>query len=634
MYIRMLLLLGLLVCSSFFLHVQAIHAPVFSGPYTTPLHHTTSEQNLRQAHWDMTIHSIYPKQKSWIFQTEVLKKKAAYQKRLWMQSNQDQSYSANKIAAINPQIGHHFKGNELKTWTPTDNSVAISNGGIIVSCINYGVEYYDTLGNAIVSNLTWDGFVSDTTLNQAKYDPRVLYDPKHDRFIIVLLHGFSSSTSKILVCFSKTNNPTDGWNIYQLSGNPYNDTSWSDFPTIGINDDELFINCNRFGNAPTYAWKETYIYQVGLAEGYNAQPLLYGLWNQLSAPDNTPGITLYPASDGQGHSLKHQMYFVMLRPDSGSHVYLYRLEGHLQNPNSTMQSFQYSIPPYSVCANAFQIDPTTGYVDSLSTASAWTQNAFKLGNIIHFCYSAAALGAWCGLHYGRIYLDSSFAATTVYQMPGTDLSYPAIASIGYDSLDAGVAMAYVYSDTSTTPSCGVVSIDHAMTWSSLQTVKQGDTSVNILFPPAYPIMPERWGDYTGIARKYNASQPQAWMAAAYGANTPPRKASYGTWIAQIITAESHIPSATSLFTPAPSLTLFPNPATSIFYMEFDNDQEGVVRIDIVAANGQLVKVLFEDYLRVSKNRISFNQSMLAKGAYIVRIHRQGKRLMTQKLLIH
>jgi len=604
----------------------------FSGPFQTPLLSSTDATNLTMPHWNVTFESLYKKNKSGVFATSQLKE-AKWAKKLQSLAEENPSLLSNKTAAINPVIGTNFKGNELKTWTPTDNTVAVSNDGRIVSCINYGIEYYDTAGTAIVLNQTWDAFVNNASLNQAKFDPRVVYDNRHDRFIVVLLHGFSSSTSKLLVCFSKTNNPVDGWNIYQLSGNPYNDSTWTDYPTIGISDDDLFINGNRFGNAPNYSWKETYIYQIGLTEGYAGNTLNYGFWNNLYTPDGKEGITCYPAADGQGRSLKDKMYFVSLMPDSGSKVYLFQIDGNLMSPNKSMSVTQYPIPAYEVCGNAFEKDPTTGNIDSLYTASAWTQNAFSLNRTVHFTFSADILNGWCGLKYGRIWLDSNRADVVSFGSPGTDLSYPAVASFGYDSNDHGAVIAYLQSDSSMTPQCGVISVDHALTWSSLQTVKTGDTVVNILYPPNYGTSPERWGDYTGICRKFNSPIPQAWMAAAYGANTPPRMASYGTWIAQLITGESPLPVAVAEVENTTQAMVYPNPVSDTFILEFYNPQTGRVSVKLYDINGRLVRTLFHDQLRVSHNQLSFNKGMLPPGQYILQVDREGERLLTQAIQV-
>jgi hypothetical protein len=274
-------------------------------------------------------------------------------------------------------------------------------------------------------------------------------------------------------------------------------------------------------------------------------------------------------------------------------------------------------------------------VDSLSTGSAWTQNACYLNHTIHFTFDAD-INNWCGIYYGRIYLDSNKAVVTSYGEAGTDFCYPAVASLGYDSTDRSVAIAFLRSDTvnAKTPETDIVSLDDHMTWSNKQTVKAGDTSVNILFPPDYPYYPERWGDYTGICRKYTTGTPQVWMAGAYGANTPPRNNSYGTRIAQIITGEAQPVSVPSIEQTKNNSILYPNPSTNLFTLEFTNTQDGNIRIDLIDLNGQLVRNLFEDYLKKSVNRISFNKLMLQVGTYFVLVSRDGKNIVSKKLTIY
>ncbi|MBL7753891.1 MAG: T9SS type A sorting domain-containing protein [Chitinophagaceae bacterium] len=591
------------------------HTGQFHGPFEEPLLGSTTRNDLYRSYWHITLQSLYEKNKSSLFKTTDLKNAKRTDK---LHSPQG-GFTQSKTTGSNPQVGTNFKGNELKTWTPTDNTIAVSNGGKIISCINYSIEYYDTAGNNFLLQHTWDAFVNNTNLSDGKFDPRVVYDPKHDRFIVVLLHGFSSWKSKILVAFSKTNDPLDGWNLYQLPGNPFQDSTWTDYPTIGINDQELFINGNRFGDAPNYKWKETYIYQIQLNKGYAGQSLQYGIWNNIFTPDSVDGITLYPASDGMGLSLNEKMYFVQLRPDSGSKVYVFRIDGQLVSPNKSMTSYAYAIPHYEVCANAFQKDPSTGYIDSLSTGNAWVQNAFYLNGVIHYTQSADIGQGWCGLNYGRILLDSGYAVTTQHGEVGTDLCYPALASMAYTPNERGVVLAYLRSDSSMTPECGVISVDHDMVWSSKQVVKTGDTSVNILYPPAYPIMPERWGDYTGICRKYNAAVPEAWLAAAYGTNTLPRRASWGTWIAQVTTTDPQVPLNTTSHELGTGLQLYPNPAIDLFALEFENKIAGPARIELYDVQGKLIKILFDDALKVSMNRLSFNRNILQPGTYFVRL---------------
>jgi len=69
------------------------------------------------------------------------------------------------------------------------------------------------------------------------------------------------------------------------------------------------------------------------------------------------------------------------------------------------------------------------------------------------------------------------------------------------------------------------------------------------------------------------------------------------------------------------------------FFTFKNEKIGKVRIDIKDMNGRSVKLLFEDVLRESQNKISFNQLMLANGVYILQIQRDGKLISNQKISI-
>lgn len=608
-------------------HAQ-IKSAQYQGPYTgNTAYEIHPEHNITQQ-WEVAFHrlQLYAKNKQDIFHTKEIKRKNTLRKG---QAVSEQTLTQNKTLATAPSIGINFRGNDLTGWTPTDNSVAISNSGYIVSCINQGIAFYDTTGNNLMQYNKWSDFVGDTTLKSAMYDPRVIFDAQHQRFVVVLLHGFSSAKSKIITCISKTDNPLGGWNRYVLSGNPFQDSSWTDYPTIGVSDEDLFINGNLWGDAPNYNWHGTFIYQISLQSIYNGSAIQFGLWNQIYSPDNTAGVTLYPAMDGQGNSLSEKMYFVHLNPDSGSNVYLYTIHGKLQSPNKTLTAQMFSVPYFEASGYAFQKDSASGFIDSLSTGSAWTQNAFRTGNTIHFTHTIQANTGYSGIRYGRIFTDSNKAIITDYSEVGTDLAYPAIASLGYHDFDKTVAVAVLKSDTSFYPGVCVLSVDHDMNWTAMQTVKKGDTTVNILTN-----QPERWGDYTGIHRKMNATVPEVWLAGAYGAYTPPRKASYGTWIAQIKSNESPVaPLQTSTVLANQQSKIYPNPVLNdLFTLEFENTAFGFVTISIVDMQGRVIKQLFEDDLIQGKHEISFNQLMLLPGQYIVVIQRNGKIITSEKII--
>lgn len=94
-----------------------------------------------------------------------------------------------------PVIVTNFEGNLSVNSTPPDNTIAISNGGYIVSANNDGIEVNNESGNRLYFDF-WEDFVNDPALNSSLYDPKVIYDSQADRFVLILLRGLPIGYSK------------------------------------------------------------------------------------------------------------------------------------------------------------------------------------------------------------------------------------------------------------------------------------------------------------------------------------------------------------------------------------------------------------------------------------------------------
>ena len=221
-------------------------------------------------------------------------------------------------ATLNLTVATNFQGNVFNGGAPPDNTIAISNNGYIVSVINCNVAYFNSNGNQLWTGSFWELF-NDPTLTELIYDPIVVYDSEADRFVMIAIHGFSSATSKLIVCFSKTNNPTDGWWIYKLTGNPLNNACWLDYPKLGISNNEIFVTGNLFNDITGYS--ESVIYQIGKSKGYSGTNLNWVLWSNIAGSP----ITIIPASYGQQGNYGPGLYFVSQSPVSGNSVDLYEI---------------------------------------------------------------------------------------------------------------------------------------------------------------------------------------------------------------------------------------------------------------------------------------------------------------------
>ncbi|MBA2407335.1 MAG: hypothetical protein H0V65_05015, partial [Chitinophagales bacterium] len=140
-----------------------------------------------------------------------------------------------------PYVGRNFPGNNYDNSVPNDNEIAISNSGYIVSVMNSTIFMYDLNSDTTISYMSLDAFATSLGNVQSKYDPKVIYDPLENKFIVVFLAGFTHNTSSIIVAFSESDQPAQSWNFYELPGNPLNDTLWSDYPMVALTEHELFI---------------------------------------------------------------------------------------------------------------------------------------------------------------------------------------------------------------------------------------------------------------------------------------------------------------------------------------------------------------------------------------------------------
>ena len=121
--------------------------------------------------------------------------------------------------------------------------MTISNDGMIISCINSTLHVCDT-DRTLLEAKSLDAIGQELEIKFRKYDPRVIYDPNNDRFVMTYLNGSNPDEILLTLGFSKTNDPTDGWNLYSLPGNPLDDDSWSGYPMISLRGDELFYTIN------------------------------------------------------------------------------------------------------------------------------------------------------------------------------------------------------------------------------------------------------------------------------------------------------------------------------------------------------------------------------------------------------
>jgi hypothetical protein len=522
--------------------------------------------------------------------------------------------------ASDPIIGSNFEANWMEEGTPPDDAMAISDNGKVVTANNDGIEFYNANGQFLTTT-KWADFFSDATLTGSIYDPRVLYDSGSDRFIMVVLHGSSASTSRLLVCFSKSNDPTTGWWYYKLTGNPLNNNCWFDFPSLGVSNNEIYVSGNLYTSGDNN-YNQSVIYQIRKGEGFAGQSLNWQYWDRIKAGSEI-GFTIVPASYGHAGNYGPGIYLVSSESGGDNKVKLWDITNDIgANPELKSYTITTSLN-YGPSPDGLQ----KGSNEGLDNGDCRMQSAFYLNGIAHFVFHTDIGDGWNGIYYHRLKVsDLSIKSSTFGLVGSYDYSYPAVASSSIHASDASVMIGFLRTSGAIFPEVRVVNCDNDMQWSSSTLVKSGETYVRVFGGT------ERWGDYTGISRRQNSPTGRIWFSGSYGARISTGVPNaYKTWIAEVYTNQST--SSNEVNTEIIESKVYPNPASDRFHVNFEMEAKELVSVKVVDLNGKLVKQLYHDIPKSTKNIISFNKDALTSGIYFLIISTSTKILSNDKLVI-
>ena len=512
-----------------------------------------------------------------------------------------------------PTLVSGFDGNPFTTSVPNDNDVAISNDGKVLSVINVSVYAYDASTGQTLFNSSLQAFSASLGLPQSKYDPRVMYDPIEDRFIIVFLNSFDDSTSFIVVAFSDTNDPTGAWHLYSLPGNPNLNGTWTDFPMLGLTEHELFITGNSILNDTSWqeGFVETLLWQVNKHDGFAGDSLRTRLWHDIKH-GNRPIRNLCPAKGGTTLHSSPDQYFISNRNFdvvNDTFFLVYLSDTMNGNPQLTVQiikaDLEYGVPPVARQPSGHTFETNDGRM-----LSAYYEN-----DLIHFVGNVRVPSTgYAGIYHGILSDPGgtpSIKGAIISPDSTLDLGYPNIVYTGRNPIDECVIVCD-HSGPDTFPGVSAFYYREG-SYSDRLSIKTGNSYVNLLTG-----IYERWGDYTGAQRVYNDTGV-IWVSGNYGRVQPPvllRK--NATWIAQL---GAYGEVVSSLSEPAPSvgMTTYPNPFEQTFTINFSNPNETTLRFVLYDIQGRLVKVLLSDRVKKGENQFSFSTEPLLSGTYVLSI---------------
>ncbi|MFC2110938.1 T9SS type A sorting domain-containing protein [Bacteroidota bacterium] len=550
-------------------------------------------------------------------------------KRYPRKSTSSFSFSSPKLEIDTPIMLRNFQGNAYSQSVPNDNTLAISNSGKLISAINTNIFMYDVITDTLLKTVSLSAF-SDTLshVSPHQYDPKLIYDFQEDRFIIVYLAGSSANnTTHIIVGFSQTNNPTGDWNLYDLPGNPVpNDTSWTDYPAIALNGDELFITGNllRYGGTWQASFKQSVIWQLNKFKGFNGDTLQATLWKDIQL-GGTPIRNIHPIKGGESY-YGPGLYFLSNRNFSIQSDSIFLIEIDNEQSDSTV----------SLSVDLLTSDKTYGAPPvarqkmnhTFETNDARVLGGFYLNGDIQFVANTIdTTNGFAAVYHGLITNVSS--ATTVHaNIIGDsvlDFGYPNISYAGLAG-DPRSIISFDHTSPQDFPGMSAIFYNNTDQFSKRISIKEGNTIVNII-GGVY----ERWGDYSGSQRKYN--EPGiVWVCGTYG-----KKKNYspinGTWIAEI-KAPDFNNSVPQISSNKSSMTVYPNPIIDEpLNLKFYIEKTSLLNLSIIDMNGKLVKKLYEGFVKGGNNQLSFSSTHLNNGIYVVVITDEQKVIHTQKIVV-
>ncbi|MBK7335275.1 MAG: T9SS type A sorting domain-containing protein [Saprospirales bacterium] len=518
------------------------------------------------------------------------------------------------VLADAPILFREFPCNNYDGWYPPDNTMAISDNGFIVSSVNSNLSFYNENGTELLNEALGDYFSFLNLGSDFFYDPRVLFDADQNKFILVVLHGNTPADSKVVVSFSETQNPMDGWWSYVFDGNFLNNNTWFDFPSIGVSNEDLFISGNLFNTNDQF--NQAVILQIDKQPGFAGGNIDWEYFNNVTDGFGDQAFTVAPMSYGFDGGYGPGIYLVSTLSGGGGYAHLYDITGNVEDDQDIV-AYEIGTASYSPSADAEQ-QLTTKLLDMGDCRVA---SGFYANGLIHYVHLTDFGGGYGAVRYNRLDVQNESITYVNYGQNLFDYGYPSVAPIGSTNTEKSVIIGFLRASKSSFPEFRAASVDEGMTASTSTTVRQGEYFINVTADNV-----QRWGDYSGISRKHNSPNPVVWVSGCYG-NT---NSAYGNWIGEL----SLDPNA-SVAEPGNVIesSVFPNPVRDVFTLDLELAAKSYIHVFLSDSGGRTVRSLYKGRAKGGSNRLSFNKDALAPGIYFLSILDESQNTIRQEKIV-
>jgi hypothetical protein len=542
---------------------------------------------------------------------EYLKKKENLQK------GQLKSAQENEIE---PKIDLGFQAN-IPNGHPADNDVAVSNDLKVISAVNSNILVSDSTGKKIIEK-SLTNLVAQAGVFNSTSDPRVIYDPKEDRFIFTCFSGNLSKNSVILVGFSKTNDPAGAWNFYKLNGNSFNDSTWSDYPIISVSNNDLFITFNQVKDNVHWSvgFKQSVIWQIDKNTGYKGDSLKYDLWSDIK--HNGVFLRNICPAKYQTNDLKEKMYFLSVKNVSFSNdtIFLLEITNSYKSKSAKLNQtilkspIKYGFPP-----NALQKKNSFGITQQLMTNDARVLTAIYENDHIHFgSNSINPKFQNAAVFLGSILNVSKNPKVEAKLLSDEDLEfgYPSMSHIGLENRPRQVLYTFSHCFTDSFPGTSMVYQNAKGEFSKIVSVKNGNNRIDMVSDSI-----ERWGDYTNIQKVYN--QPNvAFLTGSFGGPLGNSFTRMLSWVSKVRVEDTTTlsSSVSNVLKESQQIQIAPNPAKNVLSFQFELQETQILSFEIWNLEGKKIYHIYNQKAFQGQNNFQIQIDQMPAGNYFLKIN--------------
>jgi hypothetical protein len=138
-----------------------------------------------------------------------------------------------------------------KTESPPDTNGAVGREKLM-STLNSNYAIQRKSDGKLLSKVSMTAFWRPVGAHRP-FDPRILFDPYSDRWLVSAADDPALPSSKILYGISESGDPEGRWRLYAIQADPTR-TTFADFPTLGFTQSTVAIAINVFSNSSKLAY--------------------------------------------------------------------------------------------------------------------------------------------------------------------------------------------------------------------------------------------------------------------------------------------------------------------------------------------------------------------------------------------